>query len=347
MQTIAHTQIVWSFIFLFAICAGCKSQTKRELNLYIWSSYVSQDVLKKFEEETGIHVNLDTYDSNQTLLEKVRSGVVEYDVVCPTNWLINTLVQLQLIEKLDQKRLPGLENLMQKFKSSSYDPGNAHSIPFVWGTNGIGYNRTKVEGAVDSWDILWDPKYKGRIGMLDSAGDCFQVALLKKGYSINANAPAQLQEAAELLAQQKPLVRVYNSANFDELLLSGDVWLLLGWSGQLARAMEQNKDLEYVVPKEGSQIWMDTLAILKTAAHKEEAYEFLNYCLKPEVAAKITTVTGYASANEAAKAHLATSLLQNRARYPDDETLSRCEWSIDQPEVDKIKDRYWTEIKSR
>ena len=183
--------------------------------------------------------------------------------------------------------------------------------------------------------------------MLDSAGDCFQVALLRKGYSINANEPSQLQEAAELLAQQKPLVKVYNSSNFDELLLNGDVWLLLGWSGQLARAMEQSSDLVYVVPKEGSQIWMDTLAILKTATNKEEAYEFLNYCLNPEVAAKITTVTGYASANEVAKRYLNPSLLNNPARYPDDETLSRCEWSIDQPEVDKIKDRYWTEIKSR
>ena len=303
--------------------------------------------MKKFEQEKGIRVNVDTYDSNQTLLEKVRSGVVEYDVVCPTNWLINTLVQLKLVEKLDKKRLVGLENLMQKFQDPPYDPQNSHSIPFVWGTNGIGYDKTKVDEAVNSWNILWDPKYKGRIGMLDSAGDCFQVALLRKGYSINANEPSQLQEAAELLAQQKPLVKVYNSSNFDELLLNGDVWLLLGWSGQLARAMEQSSDLVYVVPKEGSQIWMDTLAILKTATNKEEAYEFLNYCLNPEVAAKITTVTGYASANEVAKRYLNPSLLNNPARYPDDETLSRCEWSIDQPEVDKIKDRYWTEIKSR
>jgi spermidine/putrescine-binding protein len=336
-----------AFILFVALYVNCGSPQKRQLNLYIWSAYVSQDILTKFEDQTGIHVNFDTFDSNQTLLEKVRSGAVEYDLVCPTDWLINSLIKLELIQKLDPNRLPGRKNLMPKFANPPYDPGNAYAIPFVWGTSGIGYNKTKVSDAIDSWDILWNPRYKGRIGMLDSPGDCFQVALKRLGYSINVANPLQIQEAAELLAQQKPLVKVYNSSNFDEFLLNGDLWLVFGWSGLLARAMEQNRDLDYVVPKEGSLLWMDSLAILKTAPHVEEAYEFLNFCLDPKVAAQITTVTGYANPNEAAKAHLNPALLNNPARYPDEETLLRCEWSKDQPEVDKIKDRYWTEIKSR
>ena len=164
---------------------------------------------------------------------------------------------------------------------------------------------------------------------------------------MNSNAPQQLKEARDSLIEQKPLVKMYNSSNFDEALLSGDVWIAYGYSGQLAKARDQNPNIQFVIPKEGSMLWMDNLAIPVSAPHKDEAYEFVNFCLQPEIAAQITNETGYPNANEASKKFIQPTILNNPARYPDRQTLSRCEWSKDQPEVDVIKDRYWTEIKSK
>ncbi len=333
-------RFLFYLLLLLNFPAGCgqessQTSTKKHLNLYTWSAYVSPEILKDFETETGIQVNYDTYDTNQVLLEKLRSGVVEYDVIVPTNWLITSLVQLQLIEKLDSSRLPNKKHLMQQFRNPPYDSNNQHSIPLIWGTNGIGYNKAKVTEPVESWSILWNSKYKDRISMLDNAGDCFLAALKWKGYSLNSADLQQLSEAKELLFQQKPLVKIYNSSNFDELLLGGDIWLAYGYSGQIAKAMDQNRDIGFVVPKEGSLVWIDTLAIPKSAPHIDEAYQFLNFCLRPEIAARITNNTGYATANEPAKSLINAELLNNPARYPDAETLARCELSIDQPEIDR------------
>lgn len=337
--------------FLCVLCVLCglflSCHTKREVNLFIWSAYVSKDVLKKFETQTGIHVNYDTYDSNQVLLEKLRSGIAQYDVIAPTDWMAHELVQLKLVVQLDQARLPNRKNLSAFFQNPPYDPNNAHSIPFLWGTNGIGYDKTKVTDTVDSWNILWNGKYSGKISMLDSGGDCFIPALKMEGHSMNSNDPQQLKEARDLLIRQKPLVKFYNSSNFDESLLSGDVWIAYGYSGQLAKARDQNPNIQFVIPKEGSMLWMDNLAIPVSAPHKDEAYQFLNFCLQPEIAAQITNETGYPNANEASKKFIQPKILNNPARYPDQQTLSRCEWSKDQPEVDVIKDRYWTEVKSK
>src|SRR5262249_44402524 len=154
--------------------------------------------------------------------------------------------RLKLIDKLDASRIPNRKNISPSFQDSAYDRGNQYSIPFLWGTDGIGYNKTKVTGPLDSWSVLWDPQYKNRISMLDNAGDCFLAALKWRGHSINSSVPAELQEARDLLLAQKPLVRTYNSSNFDELLLSGDVWIAYGYSGQLAKATEQNPDLVYI-----------------------------------------------------------------------------------------------------
>lgn len=340
------TSLALACLLLFG-CGHEARQQSKELNLFIWSAYVSQPVLKAYEKRTGFHVRFDTYDSNQTLLEKLRAGVTEYDVIVPTNWLITSLVRLKLIDRLDHKRLPAINNLGARFRNPEYDPGNAYSIPFVWGTDGIGYDTTKVKGPVDSWSVLWDPQYKNRISMLDNAGDCFTAALKWHGHSLNSSNPKELLEARDTLAHQKPLVKVYNSSNFDEILLSGDVWIAYGYSGQLAHATQQNHDLAYVIPREGSLVWADTLAIPSNAPHKDAAYAFLNFMLDPHIAAEITNSTGYASANEAAKAFIKPEILRDPAFYPDDSMLNRCEWSIDQPELDKIKDRYWTEIKSR
>ncbi len=334
-------------VALFGCGGKQEAKPEKQLNLYIWSAYIDAGTIKKFEQEMGIRVRFDTYDSNEALLEKMQSGVSDYDVIVPSDYMVRILNHQGLLETLDQSRLPNLKNLSPRFRNLPYDPNNQHSLPFLWGTTGIGYNKTKVTDPVDSWAILWNPKYKDRILMLDDLRETFGTVLKWKGHSINSIDPAELAEAKQLLIQQKPLVKTYSSSNFDEILLSGDVWLAHGWSGQLAKAKDQNPDLAYVVPKEGSTIWVDNSAIPKSARHKEEAYAFLNWCMKPEVAAEITNSSGYPSPNEAAKQFIKPEILNDPARYPDETTLANCEFLEDLGETTTLLDRYWTEIKSR
>jgi spermidine/putrescine-binding protein len=342
-------------LMLVAICfvstacgGGQKGQSKeKQLNLYIWSAYVSDETLAKFEKETGIRVRYDTYDSNEALLEKMQSGVADYDVIVPSDYMVRIMLHQNLLEKIDLNRFPNFKNLAKRFQNLQYDPNNAHSIPFLWGTTGIGYNKTKVKETVDSWGILWNPKYKDRILMLDDLREVFGAALKWKGHSINTTNQAELDEAKNLLMQQKPLVKTFSSSNFDEILLSGDVWLAHGWSGQLAKAADQNKDLAYIVPKEGSTLWIDNLAIPASAKHKEEAYVFLNFFLDPAIAAEVTNYSGYPSPNDAAKPFIKPHILNDPARYPSEEVLAKCELLMDLGATTQLLDRMWTEIKSR
>lgn len=339
-------------ILLLAVAFGCggkeSATTKqREMNLYIWSAYITKEIVAGFEAKTGIKVHYDTYDSNEALLEKMMSGVADYDVIVPSDYMVRVMTKQNLLESLDHSKIPNLKNLTARFQNPSYDPNNAHSIPYVWGTSGIGYNKTKVTDPVDSWSILWNPKYKDRILMLEDEREVFGVALKWKGYSLNSTVPAQLDEAKGLLMQQKPLVKTYTSSNFDEILLSGDVWLAHGWSGQLAKAADQNKDLAYVVPKEGGTIWVDNMAMSASAKHKAEAYEFINYCLDPKIGADIVNYNGYASPNQAARPFIKPEYLNDAARYPSEATLAKCEFIEDLGETSQLLDRLWTEVKSR
>jgi spermidine/putrescine-binding protein len=329
---------------------SCSQQQKtddKQLNLYIWSAYITEQTVNRFEKESGIRVHFDTYDSNEALLEKMQSGVADYDVIVPSDYMVRILKQQNLLEKLDLSRLPNVKNLDPRFRNLPFDRNNEHSLPFLWGTTGIGYNKTKVTDPVDSWAILWNPKYKDRILMLDDLRECFGAALKWKGHSLNSTDPAMLAQARDLLAQQKPLIKTYSSSNFDEVLLSGDVWLAHGWSGQLAKAKDQNKDLDYVIPKEGSTIWVDNAAIPVSSRHKDAAYTFMNWYLDSKNSAEITNISGYPSPNAAAKPFIKPEILNDRARYPDEATLAKCEFLVDLGETSTLLDRYWTEIKSR
>lgn len=333
------------FVLLVVAFLGCEQ--KKQMNLYIWSAYITDETIKKFTDKTGIQVRYDTYDSNEALLEKLQSGVTEYDVVVPSDYMTRILISQGLLEKLDHSKLTGLQHLSARFRKLPYDQNNDYSLPFLWGTTGIGYNKTKVTEPVNSWAILWNPGYKDRILMLDDPREAFGATLKWKGKSVNTKNEAELQEARDLLIQQKGLVKTYNSSSFDEVLLSGDVWLAHGWSGQLAKAADQNKDLAYVVPQEGATIWIDNLAIPKGSKHMDEAYAFVDFCMTPEIAAEITNLSGYASPNEAAKKFIKPEILNDPARYPDEQTLAKCEYLEDLGETSTLVDRYWTEIKSK
>jgi spermidine/putrescine transport system permease protein len=317
----------------------------RVLNLYIWSNYIAPETIRKFEERHGVRVNVDLYDTNEAMLAKVQAGNAAYDLLCPSNYPIEALVKQGLLRPLDRTALPHFENLDPQFLDQAYDPGNRYSVPYFWNTCGIAYNRKRV-AAVTSWAALWDRRYTQRVLMLDDPREVLGVALKRAGRSVNATDPDSLAAAKALLLEQKPLVRTYNSSNYEDVLLSGDVWLAHGWNGQFARAMEQDADLEYVVPAEGGTLSVDSLVIPASAPHPELAHAFIDFTLEAEIAAEICRTMKYSSPNRAALPLLPPEIRKNRAIFPPEDVKARLELINDIGEATVTYERLWTEVKT-
>ncbi|HEU0091297.1 MAG TPA: extracellular solute-binding protein [Vicinamibacteria bacterium] len=317
----------------------------RQLNVYIWSNYIAPETVRRFEERHHVRVNVDVYDSNEALIAKMQSGNVDYDVVCPSTYTVQSLVAQGLLRALDFSALPHLSNVDPRFLGRGHDPGNRYSVPYFWGTTGIAYRKSRV-GAVDSWGALWDKRFRGRILMLDDARETLGAALKWKGRSVNTTDPASLALAQRALVAQRPLVRAYNSSNFEDVLLSGDVWLAQGWNGQFARAMAQDGDIQYVVPREGSMLFLDSLAIPRGAPHPELAHAFLDYVMEADVAAEICRTMQYSTPNRAALALLPPAIRDNPAIFPSADVVARTEIIEDIGAATVLYDRLWTEVKT-
>ncbi len=319
---------------------------EKKLNLYIWSEYLPKEVIEEFTRRTGIEIRYDLYDSNEPVLAKLQSGVADYDLVVPSDYMVRILVHLKLLRPLEKGRLANLGNLDPRFLDQDFDPGNAYSLPYLWGTTGYGYNRPRAGRAVDGWAPLFDPANAGQILMLDDMRECFAAALKFLGHSLNSTAPDVLQQAADLLKKQKPLVKTYNSGDYENILAAGDVDYAHGYNGQLAKlAAKKPETFAYVLPKEGATLWMDSVCIPARARNVESIYAFLNFILEPEVNARIVNGISYASANVPARRFVRPGILEDPAIYPSDEALARCEFVKDIGDATEVMDEYWTEIK--
>lgn len=318
------------------------------LNLYIWAEYIPPSVLEKFTQRTGIKVVVDNYNSNEALLQKLQSGAADYDVCDPSDYMIRTLIASKLVRPLDTSKLTNLKNVDPRFLHRKFDPDNRYSVPYLWGTTGLGYNKQKVAAPIDSWSAIFDPQYKGQILMLDDMRECFTAALKFQGKSLNTTNPDDIKAASDLLKKQKELVKMYNADDYDNILASGDVAIAHGYNGQLAKvaAKEPNK-FAYVIPKEGGTQSMDGMCIPVQARHVDAAMAFLNFIMEPEIAAEIVNGVNYASTNAAAKAFIKPEILHNPAIYPSDEALKNCEMMEDLGDATSLMDRYWTEIKAQ
>jgi spermidine/putrescine-binding protein len=335
-------------VLVLTFLSACSKPGSKVVNIYIWTNYLPQEVVTEFERRTGIHANVDTYDSNEAVLEKLQSGVADYDVVVPSDYMLKILAPQGLVQPLDHSRLPHFANLDPRFLDQKYDPKNGHSVPYLWGTTGIGYDKTKVQEPVDSWAVLFDPRHAGRILMLDDVREVFGAALKLMGRSINERDPAILRQAADRLKQQKSLVRTYNSSDFANLLAAGDVDVAMGFNGEMAEAVADSKGrLAYVVPKEGGTLWIDNLAIPKGAHNVDAAYAFLDFVMEPEIAAQIVNHVHYAGANRAALPLIDAKIRNDPSIYPPQEVLDRCELIEDLGETTQLLDRLWTEIKAQ
>jgi spermidine/putrescine transport system permease protein len=327
------------------VLGGHAAAGDRVLNLYIWSNYISPDTIKKFEARHNVRVNVDLYDSNEALLAKMQSASVDYDIICPTNYAVEILARQHLLATIDHRLLPHLGNLDPGFLDRPHDRGNQRSIPYVWGTGGVAYDRTRV-GDIDSWAALWDRKWAGKILMLDDPRETLGAALRRLGHSYNTKDAALLEQAKQMLIEQKPLVRAYSSSNFDAVLQARDVWIAQGWSGQFAKVIDEDPRIAYMVPKEGSSLFLDSLAIPASSKHQELAHAFIDFTLEAEIAAEICTTMKYSTPNRAALAFLPAAIRNNPAIFPPPDVLSRAELIEDIGEATVLYDRLWTEVKT-
>ncbi|MFH0932304.1 MAG: spermidine/putrescine ABC transporter substrate-binding protein, partial [bacterium] len=263
-----------------------KKELSPVLNVYNWEDYFGETTIADFEKEFGVKVNLESYDDEDTMLSGVQSDPRKYDIAVASDILVKEMINMKLLAQIDKANIPNFKNIGNEFKNPSYDPNNEHSIPYMWGTSGIAINRKYIKEAEPSWAILWNPAYKGKIAMLDNMQDVIGAALKYGGYSANSIDPAELGKARELLLKQKPLVRSYeDDLAIKEDLISEKIWAGHNYSGSGTSATEENKDVEYVIPKEGGFIWTDNLLIPIGAQHKYTAEVFINYILRPDVSA--------------------------------------------------------------
>jgi len=321
---------------LLAACGGGSSTTTSgasgtpttqkladTLNFYNWSDYIAEDTIPNFEKEYGVKVVYDNYSSNDALLAKLQSGATGYDIIVPTDYMVTTMLGLNLLQEIDLANVPNIVNLYARFREEPFDPGNKYSVPWQWGTTGIGYNSEKVTGFQPSWDMLWDAQYKGKITMLTEIRDIFAVALFKLGYDANTTDPAQIDEATQLLIEQKPLLKHYTSDTYIDELASNDTWLAHGYSGDVFQAQAENDVVQYSIPSEGAIIWVDSMCIPTDAPHKYTAEVFMNYILEPEVSAAISNFVVYASPNEKAEEFLDPTILEDPSVYPPQEVQDK------------------------
>lgn len=336
-----------ALLVFFAIGGQGHKAKGGELNVFIWSNYLPDNVIAEFERRYDAKLNIELYDSNEALLARLQSGGVNYDIIVPSDYMVTVLRAQGFLQELNRDFLTNFSNIDPQFAGLPYDTANQFSIPYMWGTTGIAYRKDKVAEQIDSWSALWDARYKDRIAMLDDVRETIGAALKLLGKSENSTDPSDIQAAAELLMQQKPLVKAYDSGGFDQMLLSGDAWIAQAYSGQIAKAIIENPAIGYVIPKEGCTIFVDNMCITRNALHKELAQEFMNFVLDAGAAADIANGTGYSSVNLAARPLIRAELLTNEAGYPPRDALERCEFIKELGPVISMYDRWWTEVKSK
>lgn len=323
------------------------------INVYNWGEYISNgvdgslDVNKEFTKRTGIQVNYTTFESNENLYAKLVSGGANYDVIIPSDYMISKLTAEGMLEKLDFKNIPNFRYIDKQFQNPVYDPKNEYSVPYTWGVVGIFYNKKYVKEKVDSWKILWDEKYAGKILMFDNPRDAFGIAQKILGYSYNSTDPAQWEEAAMLLKRQKPLVQAYVMDQIFDKMSSGDAWLAPYYAGDAATLVEDNPDIGFAIPeKEGTNFFVDAVCIPKGSRHKAAAEAYINFLCDPEIAAANVDYIGYSTPESAAKELLPKEVVDNPIFYPDQKILNRSEIFTNLPDdTNRLLDTLWAEVK--
>ncbi|MDU2107517.1 MAG: spermidine/putrescine ABC transporter substrate-binding protein [Clostridium sp.] len=325
-------------------CVGNKSNSNKVINVFNCGDYIDEELITKFEEETGYKVEYSTYDTNEIMYSKIKSGSNKYDLVFPSDYMIEKMINEGMAEKINFDNIPNYKYIDEKFKNLSYDPNNEYSVPYMWGTIGIIYNPEIVTEEVKSWDILWDKKYDKEIIMFNSVRDTMAIALSKLGYSMNSTNPEEIKQAADILIEQKPIVKAWFVDQVKDAMINDEAALATVWSGDANYIISENPKLEYVVPEEGSNKWFDAMVIPKDAPNKEGAEAFINFLTDPENSLQNVDYIQYYTPNWKTYEMLDDEVKES---YPTDETLDNCEVfkDLDRDSL-KIYDDEWIRIGS-
>ncbi len=319
-----------------------------ELYVYNWGEYIDPEVIKMFEKETGIKVHYEEFETNEEMYTIVATGAREYDVICPSDYMVQKMMQNDLLAELDYDNIPNIDNIGSQYLKSAegFDPGNRYCVPYCWGTVGIMYNKKMVDEPVTSWSILFDEKYKGQILMQNSVRDAYCVGLKYLSYSLNSMNEDELKEATDLLIKQKPLVQAYVVDQVRDKMIKNAAALGVIYSGEAIYMQRENENLEYVVPDEGSNVWIDGWVITKNSKHKEAAEAFINYMCDPEIALMNFNEITYSTPNTAARELIEDEDIRNsEIAFPDESILGRCEvYNYLGTKGDELYDSYWTRV---
>lgn len=350
MKKISTLVVIFLLIAVLSVTlAGCGS--KVTINVFNWGEYIDDTLLTKFEEETGIKVNYKMYDTNETLLAKLEAGGSSYDVVVPSDYAIAEMIKKNMILPIDFTNIPNYQYIDERTKNLPYDPNNQYSVPYFWGTIGILYNKEMVSEPVTSWSILWDEAYKGKILMKKDVRDAMGVAAKMLGFSMNTTDTAELAKIKEALIIQKALVNGYYGDEIKDMIANGDAAMGVTYSGDPMDLYWDETDygyLDYVIPDEGTNVWVDCMVIPTSTKHKKEAEMFINFMLDPENAYQNSEAVGYTTPNTKALEQMREAypeIFEMDAYWPSDELLDKSEVYEDLGDAKTLYNDIWTEVR--
>lgn len=349
-------QLAILFTVLLACLAGCSNPqgsatgsgpfAGQTLAVFNWSDYIDPEVIEEFERRTGARVQYDTYSSDAELEAKLLTGNSGYDVIFPSDRSLPMLLKKRLIAELDLERIPNREHVDPRYLTLPADPRGEYTVPYFTGSVAVGINTEHVTGDVRGFDVLFDPRYKGRITMLDDPENVVAIVLVKLGLPMNSTDPEHLAKAEQHLIAQRDLVQAYTTDDFKERLIRGDSWVALGWSGDLLQARAENPYIKLVLPEEGTMLWVDTMCVPATSKNVELAHAFIDFLNEPEIAAQNAAFVRYATPNRAARELLPDDLRDDPTVYLPESYADRCHWLQDKgPQIEHIE-RLWQAVRN-
>lgn len=337
------------FLFILIMLAPLTLHAKdKVVNIYAWTGEIPDFVVRLFEKKTGIKVNISTYENNEIMYAKMRASKNPgYDLIMPSSYFVDRMSRQGLLEKLDKSRLTNWNNLNPGFLHPAYDPGTNYSVPFIWGITGIFYNRDYFpENSITTWSDFWDPRYYNKLMLLDDTREVFSMALLTLGYSANDKDPAHIREAFLKLKDLMKNVKVFSTDTVVSIIIDEDATVGMAWNGDTFKASLDNKNVKFVFPKEGFVIWVDNFAIPVSAPHKDNAYEFVNFILRPEIAKEIALYTNFPITNLAGQKLLPERIRNNPVVYPPADILKKGQFQTDVgDDTLALFEKYWEELK--
>lgn len=331
------------WFFPVAVCTG-----KEKLYIYNWTEYLPQEIIQEFERETGITVVYSTYENNEAMYAKIRlMGGRGYDLIFPSTYFVHKMRKQGLLAKIDHSRLPNFKYLDPRFLDKPYDPGNMYSIPYIWGSTGLIFNKDHVKPEnMTSWKDLWRPEFRNRLVMNDDLREVLGMGLMVNGYSINDTDPSHIEKAYESIRKLLPNILVFSGDSPKQPMLNLETWAGMSWNGEAYMAHQENPAISYAYPKEGAIFWLDSMAIPKKARNVHAAHKFINFILKPESAVRICKELGFSLPNAAAKKIMPPSLANNPMIFPSEADVEKGEFQMDVGDAILVYERFWERLKT-